>query len=184
MRICGLLDRVVEMLGVLGIEVRRRQVGATAEPPGDRLGSLARRRANTSSGIQGVFGCARLVQLEVTVVHMNGRRVGVPRVQYDRDARRKERHALILVLLRDLETLVVCPHLLDSSGWQFAMYDRDVNSTLLEHSSSPYHARRAFPALRTEPMISFEFGSLHFRVVLVGWNRRLELFEAADNTIL
>mmetsp|Transcript_19535 Transcript_19535/g.57892 ORF Transcript_19535/g.57892 Transcript_19535/m.57892 type:complete len:438 (+) Transcript_19535:431-1744(+) len=138
--VADLLVGPVEVLHVVDVEVRRRDVGAAAKPP------LAR-------------DAVPFLGLEEAVVEVHRGRERVLGVHHRRDAGGEEGHAAGHVLA--LERVGVA-----NSGtvglWRHgAVHDRHVDTRLLPHIAVGEHARDATAAVGTRPRVLAELGSIN-----------------------
>ena len=156
------LERRVEVLRVIGVEVRRGEVRAAAEPPRQHFARLG--------GVR---------HLEVAIVDVNGRRVRVAWVDDEREARGEEGEALLTVgVVR--QGPVVGAHLLDCGGGEQTVYDGDIDASLFEdrgcrsrREGNREHGGDAVATFGTIPAIAEERRCI-----------RVELLEGGDDGVL
>lgn len=140
--ITGILNGLVEMLGIFGEKIGRGQVGATAEPP----------------VLITVDGILRVGSLEVSVVQVHRRRHGVVWVENQRETGGKESQR---VYVRTNEGLVIGAHLLNSRTWKLAVYHGDINTGFLEDISILQNAGDATATIGTRPGIRLELLAIY-----------------------
>ena len=154
--VAHVLERAVEVRGVVVEDVRGRQIRAAAEPPGARA----------------ALGALGGVRLEVPVVEVHGGRHGVVRVHHGGDAGGEEGdHLLARALLAGGGAVRLGGHL--------AVHHGHVHASLLEHVAALQDARDAAAAAGARPGILLELLAVQLldraaNLILRGANHLLE----------